>query len=118
MQEDVFELQSNSRQPRRITGGAPALLDLDGYRDEISQYRREMCELASLDPSEVFISISSWAARASEIRANVYRDESRKATAFRTREVDPFLEQCDFQFKIWSRLQAVKSFEWDLAKGQ
>ena len=61
--------------------------------------------------------IASYAAYASEMRGRVVRSESRRMQAFRTRELDPFLDQCEFQFKVWSRYQSVRQMEYDLTRG-
>lgn len=117
MEDEVFKLESPGREPIRITKNSSLSSELDGYRKEIDGYRKEMCELGARDPSDVFQRIAGWAARVSDIRATVYRDESRRSTAFRTRDIDPFLDQCDFQFKVWSRIQAVREMEYKLTGG-
>jgi hypothetical protein len=63
-------------------------------------------------PDEIFVRLAGMSARLSEIRFQVVRSDQRVLQAFRTREIDPFLEEVDRQFKIFSRIQTVK--EWEL----
>lgn len=88
--------------------------DVNALRAEMDNYYREMNTLNGLDPMEVFQKLSAFSARASEIRAYCFRVESRQAQALRTQMVDPFLEECDRQFKIHSRLQAIRELEFRL----
>lgn len=88
------------------------------WRQEIDNYYDEMRAFNSCDITEILRKLSSMSARMSAIRSQLVRSPKRVAAAFRTQEVDPFLEECDRQFKIWSRFQAVMTLEWDMAKGQ
>lgn len=88
-----------------------------GARAELALYRAEMCALGDMEPRDVFMHLSSWHARAAVIRATTYESESRRASAFRSHEVDPFLDACDFQFRLWSRIQATTETEVRLARG-
>lgn len=71
-----------------------------------------------MDIAEVLLSLSAFSARAAEMRAQLVRVDNRRAAAFRTKEVEPLLEEVDRQFRIHSRLQAVRQMEWDSSKGQ
>ncbi len=91
---------------------------ITNYQVELDAYFTVMNQFNMLDPVEVMQQLSSFTARASEIRATLVRVDSRRSTAFRTREVDPFIEECDRQFKIHSRLQSLRELEWKMAGGQ
>lgn len=91
---------------------------IEPLRTELTGYRTEMCKLKGHTTREVMVLLSGWHARATVMRAQASRSESRRANAFRTQEVDPFIEACDFQFRIWSRVQAFDSDEMRMARGQ
>lgn len=91
---------------------------IEPLRAELSGYRAEMCKLKGNTTRDVMVFLSSWHARATVMRAQAVRSESRRANAFRTQEVDPFIEACDFQFRLWSRVQAFDSDEMRMARGQ
>lgn len=120
-------MQLEPAPPRRVPARTavrpavrPDVVDGDPYasaRAELAQYRAEMCELGSMEPRDVFMHLSSWHARAAVIRASTYESESRRASAFRSHEVDPFLDACDFQFRLWSRIQATTETEVRLTRG-
>lgn len=85
--------------------------ELDGYYKEMSQFRYEQ-------PDEIFMKLSGWTSRASYLRGLVFRSENRPLTAFRTKELDPFIAECDRQFKMWSRVFSVQTIDWQNQKGQ
>ena len=87
-------------------------------QEELDGYWFEMRGFAALEPSDVMLKLSSFGARAGELRARLIRSESRLANGFRIRQLDPFLEQLEFQFKVHSRLVAVRTMEWDMVRGQ
>lgn len=89
--------------------------DIDGWRAELDQYFATMREFRMMEPDEIFVALSGFTSRASEIRSRLVRVESRSNQAFRTREIDPFLEECDRQFKLWSRVVSVQSIEAELS---
>lgn len=100
-------------------------LRLDPQRDwiwnmqaELDAYYAVMQQLNLMDPPEVMQKLSSFSARASEMRSQLVRVDARRSNTFRTREVDPFLEECDRQFKIHSRLQSFREFDWKMSTGQ
>lgn len=105
-------------------GTSPATPVLDAFRSknndvvrlrqEMEVYYTQMSQLVGMDPMEVFQTLSSFSARASEIRALCFKLDSRQAQSLRTQIVDPFLEECDRQFKIHSRLQAIRELEFRL----
>jgi len=92
-------------------------IDLDVFRKEFDGCFQEMKEFEGKQPDDIFMKLAAWSARASEIRSWIVRSESRKTTAFRTREIDPFLEEIDRQYKFWSRTQAVREMDFKMAGG-
>ena len=91
---------------------------LAGFQAELDGYFVELNHLGELDPADVLLKLSSMSARAGEIRSRLIRSENQRANAFRTREIDPFMEQLKFQFTVHSRLIAVRQQELDLLRGQ
>lgn len=83
--------------------------ELDGYFEDMVNFRRE-------HPSEIFMKLAGFTARVSQIRSLLVRDENKSKRLFRTREIDPFLKECDRQFKVWSRLVSVRQSEWEMNK--
>ena len=93
-------------------GGVP------GFREELDNYLSMMQEWSYTDPDIVMKQISSIAARLIQIRCEIIRTESRANQSFRTKELDPVLDQLGFQFKIHSRRLSSMQLDWDVAKGQ
>lgn len=91
---------------------------LESLRDELDDYFAIMQKFESMDPTEVMFALSAMSARASEMRFHVVRQDNRMANSFRTKEVEPFLEECERQFKIHSRIATLRALEWDMSKGQ
>lgn len=90
---------------------------IDEWRNELANYYSTLVSLSRCgdSPDQIFLLISSYTARASEIRSFLVDDESRLSNAFRTKQIDPFIQECDRQFKIWSRIVSVQQTEIDLA---
>lgn len=84
--------------------------ELDGYYKRMQQY-------PSMEPDEVMLDLSGIAARLTEIRSQLVRDGGQRTNALRTREVDPLLEQIDLQFKLHSRIQSIREFDWRMTNG-
>jgi len=91
---------------------------LSAWRQELSGYYKEMIEFRFEEPDEIFRKLSAWTARASYMRHKIMASESRSWTAFRTKEIDPFIAECDRQFKNWSRNLSFLAMDWDMQKGQ
>lgn len=91
---------------------------VDKLRQEIDGYYSEMGTFDEDSPAIVFRKLAAMTARASFIRTRVVRAEAqnRAFTAFRTKELDPFLSECDRQFKVWSRYVSVLNLESSLEK--
>lgn len=73
------------------------------WRTEILGYYQTMKEFNNMDPSDVFRSLSQFTARASEMRATISEHETKQQSSFRIKVIDPFIEECDRQFKVHSR---------------
>lgn len=91
---------------------------IEGIRKELDVFFDIMNGFVALDSSEIFEKLAGFTARASYIRSQIMRmPESKMMTNFRTKELDPFIDECDRQFKIWSRAFSVQSHEWEITKG-
>ena len=88
-----------------------------GWRAEIDAFYETMQHFNNADMSEILGHLSSFSARMSAVRSQIVRSESRMMNNFRTKEIDPFLEECDRQYKIWSRQLTVLQNEWEMTKG-
>lgn len=107
--------QPARRQQMERTGGPK----LEQWRAELDSYYMSMLEFNELEPDDIFRNLSAWTARVSFIRGQIVRSESKVWAAFRTKEIDFFLQECDRQFKLWSRVFSVSSLDWQLAgRGQ
>jgi hypothetical protein len=91
---------------------------LENFRDEIFEYYRVMKEFNDMEASEVFRALSAFSARASEVRAVLMQMASKRGDALRLRLIDPFLDECDRQFKVHSRLVAIQEADMRLAGGK
>lgn len=93
----------------------PGRDEVDVWRNELDEYYSVFRAFPTMSHDEILVRLASYSARASEIRSTLVRNENRAYTAFRTKEIDPFLTECDRQFKIWSRILSVRSFEFELS---
>lgn len=87
-------------------------------QEELDGYMQTLKALNGMPPVEVFQIISSYTARATEMRSLMIRRESKKMNSFRTQQVEPFLDECDRQFKIHSRIQSYNEMEARMLGGQ
>lgn len=87
---------------------------LSSWRDEVFAYLSEMSTLSEQDEEQIFVKLAGWSARASYIRAYLILDTSRTYQSFRTGIVDPFIQECDRQFKVWSRYVSIKQMQWEM----
>jgi hypothetical protein len=102
-------------QPAEITREQAWIAEL---QLELDSYLVELKRLASKTPEQVFMLLSGITGRLVELRVQTWRSTSRRLAALRAHEIDPLLEQCDRAFRLHSRLQAVRSLDWELSKGQ
>lgn len=90
---------------------------LEDFRNEIDDYYGKLLLFHESDASEILQTLSGLTARASFIRSHIIRRDDRMLQNFRTKELDPFISECDRQFKIWSRLISANQFEWEMSRG-
>jgi hypothetical protein len=86
---------------------------LEQWRSELDEFYNRMNRFAE-DEDEIFRNLSAMSARMSQIRTEVVRKENRALQVFRTQEIDPFLKECDRQFKFWSRVLTFSQHEWEV----
>lgn len=111
---EEFVLASTGKELQHVKYGS----GLESWRKEISGYYQIMKDMIDMDPTSVFQQLSQFSARASEMRSLIPAlRESREQSSFRIRIIDPFIEECDRQFKIHSRLQAIREMDARLAGG-
>lgn len=85
------------------------------YKAEVDTYYRVLKMLTEMTPVEVFNCLSAFSARASEMRTRLFRVDNNRANAFRTREIEPLIEEIDRQFRVHSRIMSYKEFEMKLS---
>jgi len=127
-------VQPQVETPRRSEGPVPAFAGpapteipstaagaedrLIAWRREFAEYYHTMKNFDVMDVVDTFLHLSQFSARASELRSQLGTTETKKEASFRIRIIDPFIEECERQFKIHSRIQAVKEMDAKLAGGQ
>lgn len=84
-------------------------------RTEIDGYYAEMKTFGDFFPEDIFLKLSSWTARMSEVRGRLTRSNKPMASRIRIDEVDPFITECERQFKFHSRRQSVNEMDFKLA---
>lgn len=87
------------------------------WRGEMDDAYARMEAFDSSDLEDVLVTLAAVTARFSEIRTKLIRYPSHLATKFRTQELDKLLEECDRQFKVYSRILTCRSQEWEISKG-
>lgn len=102
---------ATNREPMVMTKLSDFEAELDGYFEVMQTFK-------TMSTSEVLETLSAFTARAGQIRQHLIRQDNRQFQAFRTKQLDPFIEECRQQFKIWSRHFSVKEFEWETSRGQ
>jgi hypothetical protein len=95
-----------------------SMVDISELRGELDVYYAIMKDFQTGDPRENLMHLSSFTARMSEARGQIIRNTGGKVEDnFRTKELDPFISECDRQFKIWSRLITYAQFDWETSRG-
>lgn len=109
----VVEVVDNSSNNSVRTGSRDFL---KGARKELDGYYKEMQTFDPMSPDKIFKRLANMSCRASYIRGLLMRKNyGDAANNFRTREIDPFLAECDRQYKVWSRYISVLGLEWDIS---
>lgn len=90
---------------------------LSTWREEILDYLKEMGRFKEInDPVEILRTLSGFSARGSYMNNQIGSSTNRKLIAFKIEEVQPFLKETDFQFRVWSRIGALFKDEWEMTK--
>lgn len=93
-------------------------MDIAVLQQELDDYYKEMLGFPNVDSSTVFMRIAGYSARASWIRSKINRQvENRVWTKFLSSQIEPFIAECDRQFRVWSRNFSVSTQEWNISKG-
>lgn len=90
---------------------------VDDLRIELDAYYSEIHKFENYDLVTIFQRLAAISGRASEMRSVLTRNESRRGASFRTKEVEPFIDELDRQYRLWSRVQSVRDFEFKLSGG-
>lgn len=93
-------------------------IDIPSLRKELDGYFEIMQDFSSGDARQNLMYLSAFTARISHVRSHIIRSAGGKLVQdFRTKEIDPFVSECDRQFKIWSRLITYAQFDWETSRG-
>lgn len=103
---------ASNQRPDPISAEVSVIRSLQG---ELDSYYAQMRAFQRDDVTDVFMALAAFTARASEVRGYLSRQSSKRIDSFRTRELDPFIDECDRQFRVWSRMQSVRQLEADLS---
>jgi len=90
---------------------------LQAWIAELDVYYEAVKSFAEQEPDMVMQQIAAFSGRLCEIRARLQRMGSALANKLRTREVDPLMEQLNFQYQIASRLHSMREFEFKASGG-
>ena len=113
-----IELEDTRRvTPTRTMPDSKVMQKVAEWRQEIDGYYSIMQNFRGMMLDEILLDLSSFSARMNAIRTTIVRSESRLMNNFRTKEIDPFIEECDRQFKIYSRVGALQKQEFDMTRG-
>lgn len=113
-EDDVFELQSARGGPRAEAPKPRAKQHWkERLQEEIDSYYELMRKFESEDmhPNDVFMYLSAWTARMSEVKGQLWRSNSAETSQIRIREVEPFIQECERQFKYHSRRFSGMEFD-------
>jgi hypothetical protein len=87
------------------------------WREELLGYLREMGRFKDFEfPIEILRKLSAFSARARYIHNQIGSSKNRVLRDFKYEEVIPFLNEAEFQFKVWSRVVSINNLEWDMTK--
>jgi hypothetical protein len=91
---------------------------LDDYREELIGYLKEIYDFKDeyQDTKEIIMKIAAFSARARWLRSVIIKSPLQKDIRFRIDILDPFLEETQEQFKMWSRIASIAQFEWEQSK--
>lgn len=86
-------------------------------KNEIDTYYKAVKLFHEQEPDEVLRQVSAFTARLLEIRSRLMRSGGVQSTQFRTRELDPLMENLDLQWKLHSRLHSFREFDYKASGG-
>ena len=109
VEPDVMTLNGHSRDQERLV--------IAVYRQEIDEYVEQIQTFHMVEPDQVLLAVSAIAARLVAIRVELQRSGSQRANKLRTSEIDPILDHLDQQFRIHSRLLAVRDLDFRMSGG-
>lgn len=110
--------QHSDPNPLALVPEASSREYIEILREEFDGYYQIIKSWESAEPDVVLQQASGISARLTEVRAMLLRDRSQRANRLRIDEVDPLLEQLEFQFRLHSRLHAIREHDFKLAGGQ
>lgn len=91
---------------------------VEGWRKELQSNLKEMYEFKDLgDPHEILKILSGFSARARYICGLASTSNNRSIRDFKFEEATPFLQECEYQRQIWSRVGTLIKDEWDMTRG-
>lgn len=109
----------------RTTAVRPAPLEqqdetslVASVRAELVDYYKLLQRFGALQPDEVLLQVSSITARLVYLRALLISTGAQRANRLRSQELEPLTENLDLQFRIHSRLFAMKQLEVEMVRGQ
>lgn len=85
---------------------------------ELDDIYAALPDFPNMEPDQVLLFISGWLARLTGIRAVLQRSGSTRANSLRTKEIDPLIDALDQQFKIHSRLIAMRELDFKVSGAQ
>lgn len=87
---------------------------ISSWREELAGYWGEMQEFSEIRDVEIILrKLSAYSSRAGYMHFATVRSPNQQVNNFRTKEVDKFLEGCEMQFRIFSRIAAVNKMEME-----
>lgn len=91
---------------------------LANWDKEIKEFLEQISNFSKNEPpiDEIMKSLSGMSARAAYMRHVAIKHSSRAMKDSVREEIDPFLNQINQQFQIWSRIETVRKNEWDQSR--
>jgi hypothetical protein len=89
---------------------------LEKVHKELNEYVEQMKNLSEQDVSDAMAWVSSVSARVLELVYQSYDHDSRTMQRLRLERLQVLQAELKFQFQILSRRQALRNFEWEVAK--
>lgn len=117
----VLELQGTPRTSPRTAHNTlqsrSTAMDVELWRKEVYEYLEQLAGISQFPPDEVFTRLSAWTARLTEMKIRLSNSDLQKNRAFVNRVIEPFIEECERQFRYHSRKQSTQELEARLTGG-